>query len=67
MISYHWGDQARVKQIARSLREFGYQVWMDLEHIDGCTLEERIPTKEKKRNKKRRAKNRGIENQKENR
>eukprot|EP00026_Physarum_polycephalum_P003814 Phypoly_transcript_03830.p1 GENE.Phypoly_transcript_03830~~Phypoly_transcript_03830.p1 ORF type:complete len:610 (+),score=59.25 Phypoly_transcript_03830:475-2304(+) len=39
MISYNWGSQAMAKKIKQSLTDFGYNVWIDIERMQGSTLE----------------------------
>jgi len=39
MISYNWDDQPIVKRLATALKEYGYEVWLDLEQMGGSTLE----------------------------
>jgi hypothetical protein len=42
MISYNWANQPIIKQIAQSLKDHGYNVWLDLEQMGGSTLEASI-------------------------
>ncbi|XP_052089371.1 uncharacterized protein LOC127726075 [Mytilus californianus] len=39
MISYNWGHQPMVKQIRDSLRNSGIKVWMDVDDMQGSTLQ----------------------------
>ncbi|KAK7484537.1 hypothetical protein BaRGS_00024169 [Batillaria attramentaria] len=39
MISYQWDHQKTLKQIRDRLRERQYNVWMDIDHISGSTLQ----------------------------
>jgi hypothetical protein len=45
MISYNWGNQQSVLRIAKSLKERGYHIWLDVEQMTGSTLEASIPQK----------------------
>jgi hypothetical protein len=42
MISYNWDNQPIVKRIAQSLKDHGYNVWLDVEQMSGSTLEASI-------------------------
>jgi hypothetical protein len=42
MISYNWDNQPIIKRIAQSLKDHGYNVWLDLEQMGGSTLEASI-------------------------
>ncbi|XP_071102984.1 uncharacterized protein [Haliotis cracherodii] len=39
MISYQWSDQKLVLKIKDSLRQKGYKIWMDVDHMEGSTLQ----------------------------
>ncbi|XP_076083083.1 uncharacterized protein LOC143054087 isoform X1 [Mytilus galloprovincialis] len=39
MISYNWGHQPMVKQIRDNLRNSGIKVWMDVDDMQGSTLQ----------------------------
>ena len=39
MISYNWGHQPIVKQICSNLRKNGIKVWMDVDDMQGSTLQ----------------------------
>jgi uncharacterized protein (DUF302 family) len=39
MISYNWGHQSMVKQIRENLRSSGIKVWMDVDDMQGSTLQ----------------------------
>eukprot|EP00026_Physarum_polycephalum_P004160 Phypoly_transcript_04177.p1 GENE.Phypoly_transcript_04177~~Phypoly_transcript_04177.p1 ORF type:complete len:467 (+),score=56.37 Phypoly_transcript_04177:20-1420(+) len=39
MISYNWDNQPTVIRLARSLKQAGYQIWLDVEQMGGSTLE----------------------------
>ncbi|XP_050407311.1 uncharacterized protein LOC126822433 isoform X2 [Patella vulgata] len=39
MISYQWDHQAVLKQVSSSLRENSHQVWMDIDNMEGSTLQ----------------------------
>ena len=39
MLSYNWGHQATVKRINISLRKRGYATWIDIEKMQGSTVE----------------------------
>lgn len=39
MISYNWGHQSTVKQISENLRNNGIKVWMDVDDMQGSTLQ----------------------------
>ena len=39
MLSYNWGHQHIVKKIASTLKEIGYNVWVDYECIGGSVLD----------------------------
>ncbi|XP_022095328.1 uncharacterized protein LOC110981764 [Acanthaster planci] len=39
MISYQWGVQMQMMKIKELLRESGYSVWMDVDNMEGSTLE----------------------------
>ena len=39
MISYNWGHQKMVKQIRDHLRNNGFKVWMDVDDMQGSTLQ----------------------------
>ncbi|XP_046563069.1 uncharacterized protein LOC124271943 [Haliotis rubra] len=39
MISYQWTDQKLVLKIKESLRQKGYKIWMDVDHMEGSTLQ----------------------------
>ncbi|XP_060568089.1 uncharacterized protein LOC132726752 [Ruditapes philippinarum] len=39
MISYQWDSQAVMMKVKDRLRQAGYKVWMDIEHMTGSTLE----------------------------
>lgn len=39
MISYNWGNQATILRLAKSLKEKGYAVWLDVDEMKGSTLE----------------------------
>jgi len=39
MLSYSWSQQATAKRISDSLKRAGYNVWLDIEHMKGSTLE----------------------------
>ncbi|XP_046563068.1 uncharacterized protein LOC124271941 [Haliotis rubra] len=39
MISYQWADQKLVLKIKESLRQKGYRIWMDVDHMEGSTLQ----------------------------
>nr|XP_054751810.1 uncharacterized protein LOC129257501 isoform X1 [Lytechinus pictus] len=39
MISYQWGSQPIVLKIRDNLRTAGYQVWLDVDHMHGSTLQ----------------------------
>ncbi|WAR05160.1 hypothetical protein MAR_020529 [Mya arenaria] len=39
MISYQWDSQPVMLHVKDRLREAGYKVWMDVEHMSGSTLE----------------------------
>ena len=38
MISYQWDSQTRVIMIRDKLRQAGYSVWMDLDHMRKCVV-----------------------------
>ena len=61
MLSYNWGNQSIVKRIASSLEEKGYEVWLDIERMNGSTLEASIF---KRRREKREEERRGEEEKK---
>jgi hypothetical protein len=42
MISYNWDNQPIIKRIAHSLKDHGFNVWLDLEQMGGSTLEASI-------------------------
>jgi len=39
MLSYQWGSQEIVKKIAFALRDAGYKIWLDIEEMQGSTLQ----------------------------
>ncbi|XP_071152865.1 uncharacterized protein [Mytilus edulis] len=39
MISYQWDSQSVMLKVKDRLKEAGYKVWMDVEHMTGSTLE----------------------------
>jgi len=39
MISYQWGSQPLIKRIASHLKELGYNIWIDIEEMQGSTLD----------------------------
>lgn len=39
MISYNWGVQPVVLKLAAALKSAGYKVWLDVEQMQGSTLE----------------------------
>lgn len=39
MISYQWDVQIEVLKIRKRLKEAGYRVWIDVEHMSGSTLQ----------------------------
>jgi uncharacterized protein (DUF302 family) len=39
MISYNWEHQSMVKQIRENLRSSGINVWMDVDDMQGSTLQ----------------------------
>jgi hypothetical protein len=39
MISYNWANQPTVLKLAKSLQQRGYAVWLDVEQMNGSTLE----------------------------
>ncbi|KAI0211978.1 hypothetical protein LSAT2_003143, partial [Lamellibrachia satsuma] len=39
MISYQWDRQDLIKRIRNNLKEAGYKVWMDVDHMTGFPLE----------------------------
>ena len=39
MISYNWGHQLMVKQIRENLQSSGINVWMDVDDMQGSTLQ----------------------------
>ncbi|XP_048253618.1 uncharacterized protein LOC124131333 isoform X2 [Haliotis rufescens] len=39
MLSYHWADQQVALKVADSLRKRGYKVWMDIDNMEGSTLQ----------------------------
>jgi len=39
MISYQWGSQEIVKKIASALKKTGYKIWLDIDHMQGSTLQ----------------------------
>ena len=39
MISYNWGSQDMVKTIKKGLIGHGYNCWLDIEQMQGSTLE----------------------------
>ncbi|XP_072016913.1 uncharacterized protein [Amphiura filiformis] len=39
MISYQWGTQDRMKMIRDKLQQEGYQVWIDIDKIEGSIVE----------------------------
>lgn len=39
MISYQWDSQSIMVKVKDKLRQAGYKVWMDVEHMTGSTLE----------------------------
>eukprot|EP00026_Physarum_polycephalum_P003081 Phypoly_transcript_03090.p1 GENE.Phypoly_transcript_03090~~Phypoly_transcript_03090.p1 ORF type:complete len:799 (+),score=132.97 Phypoly_transcript_03090:161-2557(+) len=39
MISYNWGNQEMVKTIKKGLADHGYNCWIDIEQMQGSTLE----------------------------
>ncbi|CAD5120164.1 DgyrCDS8741 [Dimorphilus gyrociliatus] len=39
MISYQWGNQPLIKEIKSGLAKRGYNVWLDIEKMNGSTLE----------------------------
>jgi hypothetical protein len=38
MISYNWGHQSLVLKIAEALKKAGYNIWIDVEEMNGSTL-----------------------------
>lgn len=39
MLSYNWGHQSVVKEICQNLRNNGIKVWMDVDDLQGSTLQ----------------------------
>ena len=39
MLSYNWGNQPTIKRINASLQTRGYAVWIDIEKMQGSTVE----------------------------
>ncbi|XP_059157845.1 uncharacterized protein LOC131942130 [Physella acuta] len=39
MISYNWGDQAKLIKIRDVLRSHGFKIWMDIDNITGSSLQ----------------------------
>lgn len=39
MLSYNWGVQPIVLKLAAALKKEGYNVWLDIEQMQGSTLE----------------------------
>ena len=39
MLSYNWDHQVVIKRINLTLKERGYPVWIDIERMQGCTVE----------------------------
>jgi hypothetical protein len=39
MVSYNWGQQVVIKRIARALKARKYRVWIDIEKMQGSTIE----------------------------
>ena len=39
MLSYNWGHQTTIKRINTSLKARGYTVWIDIEKMQGSTVE----------------------------
>lgn len=39
MLSYNWGHQPIIKQICSNLRNNGIKVWMDVDDMQGSTLQ----------------------------
>ena len=39
MLSYNWGHQKEIKQIMQALRSRGYNIWIDIEKMQGSTVE----------------------------
>lgn len=39
MMSYCWEHQLIIKAVAEQLRQLGYEVWLDVDHMQGSTLD----------------------------
>ena len=39
MLSYNWGHQVEIKRIMQALRSRGYNMWIDIEKMQGSTVE----------------------------
>ncbi|XP_046350502.2 uncharacterized protein LOC124131334 [Haliotis rufescens] len=39
MISYQWADQKTLVKVKESLRQRGYNIWMDIDDMEGSTLQ----------------------------
>jgi len=39
MISYSWGQQERMRQLASVIKEAGFPIWIDVEEMEGSVLE----------------------------
>lgn len=39
MISYNWKHQDKVKKICKSLKNIGHRVWIDVDNMQGSTLD----------------------------
>ncbi|CAG5115397.1 unnamed protein product [Candidula unifasciata] len=39
MVSYNWSDQKKLLEICEFLRNRGYKIWMDIDNIQGSTLQ----------------------------
>ncbi|XP_053374676.1 uncharacterized protein LOC123532122 [Mercenaria mercenaria] len=39
MISYHWSNQKEMKTICKRIKQAGFKVWMDIEKLEGSTVD----------------------------
>ncbi|XP_053407665.1 uncharacterized protein LOC123547444 [Mercenaria mercenaria] len=39
MISYHWSNQEEMKTICKKIKQAGFKVWMDIEKLEGSTVD----------------------------
>ena len=39
MLSYNWGHQSEIKRLNTALKNRGYSIWIDIEKMQGNTVE----------------------------